>query len=1197
VSLSYGLNTNLRGDFHLTGLPDIANSYVSLQLSSLTSSARDIAGFRMPLAIGGYYPQLPASVYKLGVFSFAGHLSGTLNNVSANGKVHSALGSMDASLVLGKNPENMLYTYKGEIVTPGFQLGRFFDEEEILGKIRLSAQLEGEGITLETMDVMLTGRFEQFDFFDYRYQNISVSGRLSNRTFKGELLAMDPNIYFDFSGEINLEEEVPLYNFTARLDNANLTRLNIYQRDSLAESLLSADININARLNHIDDLTGQLHIDGLVYRERSMEGGAEPDERLYDFGSVFFSNDILEDQSMSMQLRSDLVDGDLIGMIHFSSLGRDLRYFFQRHMPSVFPNGSHPGPGEEGFGMQDVFLDLRLKDTEMITSLFLPSVSASPNAHFSLVYNSELQFMSLYGSADTLTVLGSELVHWEMDGYNNNKGIMLSSESKMLRFSDTRHIENTVLKGHFFSDTLSYGMFWDGVNNGKNNHGQIEGLMRFFDPNHAIVRFLPSYAVVNDSLWQLNVDHEIFIDSGRVEIHNLMLYNNRQFLKAEGVIGPEPSDRMNLSFNEFNFANLDMLIRAKNVDFDGIMSGSVSFAAFRQALSIESALLVNNFAFNNDLIGDLVLHSAWDPEKEGFKVDARVLSLASPGLYSPLVATGYVYPEREIHQFDLDILLDQFKLSVFSRYMENFADRFRGMATGRLRLEGPFSSPELSGRVKASDTGMHFGYLNTTYSFTHDMDIGKDYFRFNNVLLKDTLGNTGLTNGVIRHNNFKDFFLDLRIQPDRMVILNTTAAQNEFYYGRAFASGLVHIHGPGNDIVMDISARTNRGTQIILPLYYRGELVENRFITFVSKDTTLAEQAFPVPKLTGVSLNFDLEITPEAEIQLFFDSQIGDVIRGRGAGNLKFEVAPSGAFNMYGDYIIEEGDYLFTLQNLLNKRFRIEQGSMIRWTGNLQDADVDLRAAYRLRTSLYDLVMDVDTSDVYRRRIPVETILILEDELFNPAISFDIQLPAGDEGTRELVERMITTEQEMNRQVFSLLVLNRFMPTTPDQYNTALGYGVGSTSSELLSNQLSNWLSQISSDFDIGINYRPGDEISSQELEVALSTQFFDDRVLIDGQLGMAGNHPASTQRASNIIGDVNIEVKITPEGKFRVKAFNRSNTFDIINANSPYTQGIGVFYRKEFDSLEELFRQRRRPEDPPVTGGDTENGVLTLDD
>ncbi|MFO7979158.1 MAG: translocation/assembly module TamB domain-containing protein, partial [Bacteroidales bacterium] len=436
------------------------------------------------------------------------------------------------------------------------------------------------------------------------------------------------------------------------------------------------------------------------------------------------------------------------------------------------------------------------------------------------------------------------------------------------------------------------------------------------------------------------------------------------------------------------------------------------------------------------------------------------------------------------------------------------------------------------------------------------------------------------------------FSLNIMLQPENMAILNTTAAHNDLYYGKAFMTGLAHIHGPVNQIVMDISARTNRGTQIFLPLGYTGDVVENNFITFITKDTTVVAKALAPSELSGVTLNFDLEVTPDAEVQLIFDSQIGDIIRGRGTGNLKFEITSLGSFNMYGDYVIEQGDYLFTLQNLINKRFNIQQGGSIRWAGDPYDADIDLTAAYRLRTPLYDLMMEVDSSDTYRRRVPVETILVLKDKLFNPTITFDINLPGGDETIRETIERLITTEQEMNRQVFSLLVLNRFMPTSTDQYNTALGYGVGSTSSELLSNQLSNWLSQISSDFDIGVNYRPGDEISSQELEVALSTQLFDDRVTIDGNIGVAGNHPAS-QRTSTLIGDVVVEIKITPEGKFRVKAFNRSNTFDLMNTNSPYTQGVGVFYRKEFDSLGDLLRNNKRVKPDAAYLPEEETGLL----
>jgi len=657
-----------------------------------------------------------------------------------------------------------------------------------------------------------------------------------------------------------------------------------------------------------------------------------------------------------------------------------------------------------------------------------------------------------------------------------------------------------------------------------------------------------------------------------------MLYKNEEFLKVDGRLSDEPSDVLIILLNNFNTESVSYLLRDRKIDFAGIASGELTLSNIRNTPNIAAELLIKDFAFNNDHLGDLSLNSAWDASEKAFKIDAEVIYYGNVGFNKPLIARGYFYPEREQDNFDLDIIIENLQMSIFSRYLEGFASNFRGLASGRLRLDGPLSSPELSGRARLVRTGFRVNFLNTAYSFAHEIEVGKDFFRFDNLTLNDTIGNSANVSGIIRHTRFMNFSLDISFLLDRMAVLNTLPHHNELFYGRAFATGLMRVHGPVNDITLDISAQTNRGTQFFLPLDSRGEFTETSFISFVSPDKINGGlSTLPAQEVSGIALNFDLEVTPESEIQIIFDSQIGDILRGRGFGDLKFEINSQGAFNMYGDFTLQDGDYLFTLQNLINKRFRMEQGGIIRWSGDLYDADIDMRAVYRLRTSLFDLAANqTDTSDVYRRRVPVETVLHLQEKLFNPSISFDIRLPGGDESTREMIERIITTEQEMNRQVFSLLILNRFVPPE-DGLNTALGYGMGSTSSELLSNQLSNWLSQISSDFDIGINYRPGDEISSQEIEVALSTQLFDDRVIIDGNVGVAGNHPAQSHRTSSIIGDVNVEVKITPEGKFRVKAFNRSNTFDLLNTSAPYTQGVGVFYRREFDNISEIFRRRPR--------------------
>jgi len=276
--------------------------------------------------------------------------------------------------------------------------------------------------------------------------------------------------------------------------------------------------------------------------------------------------------------------------------------------------------------------------------------------------------------------------------------------------------------------------------------------------------------------------------------------------------------------------------------------------------------------------------------------------------------------------------------------------------------------------------------------------------------------------------------------------------------------------------------------------------------------------------------------------------------------------------------LAQEGDYLFTLQNVINKKFNIKRGGTILWNGEPYDANVDFEAIYNLKTSLNSLVIDTTyytNKDYYKKRIPVECQVYLTEKLMNPNIKFDINLPTADEEAKTLIKTAINTEEKLNKQFLSLLVLNSFMPeqTGSDAYlsNGSTTTGLGTvTTSELLSNQLSHWLSQISDEWDIGVNYRPGDEISKDQVEVALSTQLLNDRISINGNVGYGGQ---TVDQASNIVGDFNVDVKLNKSGKIRLKAFNESND-KLLYENAPYTQGVGVFYREEFNSFSELLHK-----------------------
>jgi len=408
--------------------------------------------------------------------------------------------------------------------------------------------------------------------------------------------------------------------------------------------------------------------------------------------------------------------------------------------------------------------------------------------------------------------------------------------------------------------------------------------------------------------------------------------------------------------------------------------------------------------------------------------------------------------------------------------------------------------------------------------------------------------------------------------------LNTTATDNPLFYGLAHASGMVKISGRAASVRLDMSLTTKAGTQINVPLENPESVNEYDFIRFVNPDTTLQKNRSDtrISSSGGFEMNLDVTATPDAKVQMIFNSTVGDAINGSGSGELRFNYDKEGNFYIYGDYLIDKGDYMFTLQNVLVRKFRIEQGGLISWNGDPYGAIVDLDAIYTLKAPVNYLLLNYNQND-NSRRIPVECRINLSKKLLNPAVKFDITFPTADERTKDELQQFISTQDDINRQMVSLLVMGQFF--TPEylrgrqDFQSSAGNLVGSTTSDILSNQLSNWLSQISNDFDIGFNYRPGDQVNANQMEFALSTQILNDRVTINGNIGNNSNLQSNT--TNPVVGEVEVFIKLNKSGKLQLKAYNRAND-DLIYDTSLYKQGIGLSFTEEFDTLSDLFNHYR---------------------
>ncbi|MEZ5072345.1 MAG: translocation/assembly module TamB domain-containing protein, partial [Bacteroidales bacterium] len=352
--------------------------------------------------------------------------------------------------------------------------------------------------------------------------------------------------------------------------------------------------------------------------------------------------------------------------------------------------------------------------------------------------------------------------------------------------------------------------------------------------------------------------------------------------------------------------------------------------------------------------------------------------------------------------------------------------------------------------------------------------------------------------------------------------------------------------------------------------------------------------------LGGLSLNLDVAVTPDASVQLIFDPNVGDIIETSGKGNLLMQLDKSNGFRMWGDVELQTGDYLFTLQNVINKRFAIEPGGRISFNGDPVNASIDLNAIYTTRCAPFNLWPGDPSDELARdlnKRIPVECHLNLQGELQSPTIAPGIEMPTANPEIRALLENSTGTEEDRMKQFLSVLVINNFYSVTglaTQSVGTGSGNLAGVTASELLSNQLSNWLSQISDDFDIGINYRPGDQVSSDEVELALSTQLLNDRILISGNLDVGGqetNPSTGTEANPYVVGDIDVEFKVTEN--VSVVAFNRARDEFWMDAAN-YKQGVGISFREDFDDVNTLLnrykegltnrkkRKKKEPESDP---------------
>ncbi|HAH24816.1 MAG TPA: hypothetical protein DCL77_13860 [Prolixibacteraceae bacterium] len=1142
ILLSMGSNTQLAFDLYLSGLPDFANTYMHIDLKQSFADFKDLSHVKLPDNFPLQQLTVPSQLMDAGIIEYNGNFTGFFSDFVAFGTFKSKWGILKTDLSFIPTKDKKL-KINGKLRTVNFKIGDLA-QTTLLDGVTFNGDIQGL-LNQQTHDfsAQVSGKIDSIFVNNYQYKNIQMNGDILNKKFDGFMVVDDPNLKLRFDGKFDLNVPVPEFNFQMLLENANLRAINLDH--SYQHSAISFALNANFTGSNIDNINGLIHFSKGAY--------------INENGAVSFDNFDLKtfyDNEPVLQLRSDFLDADIRGQYELHNLHNSVKQVISHFLPSAgltFPTEKI----QNNFDFKVV-----LKDGNRFTKVLMPELMLNTAAIDGSI-NSDKNLLTVNATFPDIQYHSTRFHKFSFSVDSDSK-LNIRNKVEDISIGEQFKIYNLSLNSAAGKDVLESKLAWNNFGS-VSYSGSLNTSTKFFsqkDSPHIEVSIKPSRILLADSLWQIN-SALITLDSTLVKVNKLELSNHGQSIMVDGSIDKNKDDKLNIHFNQIDLNPLNTFI-AGDLELLGTLNGTFSiFDIYHRALFLAD-LKIDGVSLLGQTIGNASVQSRWDSDAEEINAELLVHSDEK----TTLQAYGIYNPAKD--SLSVKTNFNHFSLLILQPLLGSSFAHFHGDATGKVHVYGHLDHIQHDGALYAANAGLMLTDLQVNYTMNDSVKFVGDKIIFPQMRIVDDYKNTGIFNGTIQHRSFSKFIYDLSIKSNKIMAFNTTPAINEQFYGKAFGSGMVRITGKDPNLLIDGAVRTEKGTDMNIYLEYEDEAQQYDFLTFV-------KHGFQVPGLpkkdpeskSTLVMKFNVEITPEAKAQLIYNSKIGDVIRAHGSSeNMQINIDNNSNITMFGEYTFEEGDYLFTLQNVINKKFEIQQGGTIQWNGDPNNAVIDLNAIYRLKASLKELFVD-EYKDIDNQRIPVLCKIALSRNLSNPDIKFDIELPSAEDRIKNGIKQFVSTEEDMNKQMLSLLVLGKFY--TAEANNRLVG-STASTASELLSNQFSNWLSQLSKDFDVGVNYRPGDQISNDEVELALSTQMFNNRVTINGNIA---NNSSQKINANNngLVGDADVNVKLTRNGKLQLKAYNHANN-NIIYETSPYTQGVGVSYREDFNDFQELWQK-----------------------
>lgn len=1066
-------------------------------------------------------------------------------------------------------PEHV--TYQGSIGLIQFDLSSLLETKKVR-QVSLSAFVNGKGFTQDALNTSVNAKVNSILINKYKYRDIEVSGNLKAPIFDGRITSYDDNFQFNFNGLIDVSKDLNSYDFDLDIQKANLNEMNIVNRSEKSE--FSGKIEVDLKGNTIDEAVGNLKFIDFAYQEEA---------ELYQFDTLTLRS-INENQKKIITVKSpDIIDGKMSGEFRITSLPQ----LFGDAIQNLYFR-------EDGFNKNNYqYLDFNFKIYNKVVEVFFPDIHLSADTYLngSLVANQN-EF-KLNFKTPLLEAFGNRLekVNLQIDNKNPlyNSFVKVDSLSTSLyNISDFSMINVTL------NDTLYMRSEFKG---GQNNADKfnLSLYQTLTDDNKSVFGFKRSSLKFKDKLWWINKENNnnnrVIVERGfqNFEFDSISMINENQIIDLKGVMRDSTYKNVDLNFHKVDLASVTPYI--DSLDLQGEINGKLQILQERKLYKPNLDLKIDDFKLNDFDYGQLALKADGNKDLNEFSVSAKLLK-EDTYLFD---IGGKIKNTNQKQIADLDISFKDFDVQALSPLGDEVINNMRGTLYGNAKLTGNLSSPDLNGELQLYKAGLGVPYLNVDYDFANDATVkfsDKDII-FNNIKIKDTEYETeGILSGQITHNTLYDWELGLDISSNNLVVLDTDFERGALYYGTAFIDGNAQIYGPIDELSIDVNASTQPNTVFKIPLDDTETVADNSFIYFLSpeeKAAQLAGNQVKIKDVTGLKLNFELDITRDAEVEIVVDQATGSRLNGRGAGTILIEINTNGKFNMWGDFVAFEGFYDFKYAgNLVQKKFELIPGSNLTWNGDPIQANMDVQAKYT--TSANPAVILENPS--INREIPVEVITNLRGQLIQPDISFELNYPNLSSVVKSELEYRIQGD-ETEYQALSLITQGSFYSQELLGQNALTGNLI-----ESASGIFDDIISSDDSKFKLGLDYvqsqrTPTQDQTGDRVGFTLQTQL-SKRIYVNSRFGV----PVGGTTESVVFGDVEISFLLNEKGSLRATAFNRESDIQFIGEDLGYTQGVGISYTVNFQTFKELVKKifdenyrakaTRREEDDEITDNES---------